>query len=62
MDSIEGATPANRGIGALVQSLKVYLVAAGLHLIRNIIRGSHFLPRVGRFVVYRMAGRRRASA
>lgn len=56
MDSIEGATPANRGIGALFQSLKVDLVAAWLHLVRNVIGGSHFVPRVARFVIYRMAG------
>ena len=51
-----GAARSNRSIGALVESLRLDLVAAWLHLIRNVIGGSHFLPRVVRFVVYRLAG------
>lgn len=48
----------NRNARALVASLRIDAVAAVLHLVRNVIGGSHFLPRVVRFVVYRLAGLR----
>ncbi len=51
-----GVARSNRSIGALFESLRTDLVAAWLHLIRNVIGGSHFLPRVVRFLVYRLAG------
>ena len=48
----------NRSLRALGASLGIDASAAWLHLVRNVIGGSHFLPRVVRFGVYRMAGLR----
>lgn len=44
-----------------MESVRLDLVAAWLHLIRNVIGGSHFLPRAARFIVYRLAGLQFAS-
>ena len=58
MGTEEGPARSNRSVGAFFESLRIDLVAAWLHLVRNIIGGSHFLPRVVRFVIYRLAGLR----
>lgn len=53
---VSAAERPSRSAGALLRSLAVDTVAAWLHLVRNVVGGSHFLPRVVRFLVYRSAG------
>ena len=56
MGTDEGEARPQRSVGAFFESIRIDMVAAWLHLVRNVIGGSHFLPRVVRFVVYRLIG------